>query len=814
MLRHILIAAWRNMAANKLISAIAILGLAVGIAAAMLMALVVRNQMSFDDFLPLHDRTYLAASSGDASINMQEDTNSDYRTAAIMRLNIPEIESITRLALIDENYFYGGKPQLKQGNVAAWETIYWADPNVFDVLRLPVLHGDLATALRRPDGIVLPQAIARKYFGSDDVVGRAILLKGHPMIVRAVIRDLPLNGTGLATGIFASGLASFSDLPGSNVPLEELEKRAQAGRGTWNIDAVTYLRLKPGASATEVERKAHDLITFDKNSVYLSPVLLRLDKVNLAEGLNPGIRSRLAIMMLSGFLILFIAAINFVNLSVARAARRGREVGVKKACGAGRTSLVAQFLGEALISAGLAAGIAVALCEWLLPPLNAFLRSGAAFDYRNNPILVVFLFLGIAVLGLVAGAYPAFVLSAFQPAKVLKGRGGSTASSNFVRDVLVTLQFATLIVLAVAATIVWQQRTYATGAALRVNIDRMLLVKNQQSTCPSSFESEVRKLPGVRGTACTGEQILHDHYGQMVLDVTAKGQTGLFIISADPGLFALYGVKPIAGSLRAMSPTGKAEDGFGVVINMAAMHKLGFASPQAAIGHSWIPRGVRPNFIARNGGSRGTIMAVVPDFAFYSVSQAIEPHIYTPWGHWLGHSFLHIKLNGHQIPETLAAIDHLWTATNQPGPFNSVFLDAHMQQLYLNMTREAQTFAIFACIAILLACLGLFGIAVSTAERRTKEIGIRKAMGAGNAQIVTLLLWQFAQPVLWANVVAWPVAWWLMRRWLSGFAYHIDLHWWVFAAASLGALAIALLTVAGQAFLTARQKPVLALRYE
>jgi putative ABC transport system permease protein len=300
----------------------------------------------------------------------------------------------------------------------------------------------------------------------------------------------------------------------------------------------------------------------------------------------------------------------------------------------------------------------------------------------------------------------------------------------------------------------------------------------------------------------------------MVLDVTTKGQTGLFMVSADPGLFGLYGVKPVAGSLRATSPTEKAGAGFGVVINMAAVRKLGFASPQAAIGHSWIPRDVRPNFVARNGGSRGIIMAVVPDFAFYSVSQAIEPHIYTPWNHWLGHSFLHIKLNGRQVPETLAAIDHLWAATDQPGPFNGVFMDAHMQQLYLDMTRQAQIFAIFACIAIILACLGLFGIAVATAERRTKEIGVRKAMGAGDGQVVALLLWQFAQPVLWANVIAWPVAWWLMRRWLSGFAYHIDLHWWVFAGASLGALLIALATVAGQAFLTARAKPVSALRYE
>jgi putative ABC transport system permease protein len=192
----------------------------------------------------------------------------------------------------------------------------------------------------------------------------------------------------------------------------------------------------------------------------------------------------------------------------------------------------------------------------------------------------------------------------------------------------------------------------------------------------------------------------------------------------------------------------------------------------------------------------------------------VEAHVYTNWLSCCGHNLVHIKLNGRQIPETLAAINRLWTETNQLGPFNAFFLNDHMQQLYLDMTRQAQMFAMFASVAILLSCLGLIGIAVSTTERRTKEIGIRKAMGAGDAQIVALLLWQFSQPVLWANAIAWPIAWWLMRRWLSGFAYHIDLHWWVFLAASAVALLIALLTVAGQAVMVARQKPVLALRYE
>jgi len=262
----------------------------------------------------------------------------------------------------------------------------------------------------------------------------------------------------------------------------------------------------------------------------------------------------------------------------------------------------------------------------------------------------------------------------------------------------------------------------------------------------------------------------------------------------------------------------------GAVINMAAVRKLGFASPQAALGKSWVLAAhTAPDFIKlfnTDFGRGAIITAVVPDFSFAPVTQPVVATLYAPMGTinkgWdtSGLGMIHIKLDGHAIPETLAAIDQAWAKSGINAPMDRFFLDDHMQQLYQDMTRDAEFFAGCTTLAIILACLGLVSIAVGTAERRTKEIGVRKAMGAGDSQVVTLLLWQFAQPVLWANIIAWPVAWWLMRRWLSGFAYRIDLHWWVFAGASAGALAIALAAVAGQAWITARRKPVLALRYE
>jgi putative ABC transport system permease protein len=812
MVRHILIAAWRNMAANRLISAIAVGGLAVGIAAALLMGLVVRSQLNFDHFIPGYERTYLVLSRPvaiDAKVRAQwacaSVSWSCYTTGtkaeALLSLNVPEIESVTRLAPNGDVSFRQVAAKVKHGNAAGWEKIFWADPNFFEVLRFPVLHGDLAAALARPDGIVLPRALAEKYFGRDEVVGQIIQVDGRPMMVRAVIEDIPENASEFESGIYASALSSSSKL-------------APAGRITGqpipgaSLAAATYVRLKPSASVASVAAQATRLLgtKADKSTgrVETTIKLFRLDRIGLDELYNPGVQARLVAAGLAGLLVLFIAVVNFVNLMTAHAGRRGKEVGVRKTCGAGRPALVVHFMGEAMLAVIAAALIALAASEWLVPAVNAFLRTGARFDF-GNPSLLGLLLAGVLVSGLLAGAWPALVLSAFKPASALRGWAGATGV-GLVGSLLVMLQFAILVVLATCAIVIWQQHRFVTREATRMDTDQVLLAPG---FCPAAFTNQVRNLPGVRDIRCSARSILTANSG---LSWYTKGHRSIDNIGGyqvDPGIFSLYGIRPLAGSLT---------DTSGVVINLAAVKKFGFASPQAALGKNWIAAAdMAPDQVAdftKYNSGHDVITAVVPDFSFMPATSAVQPAMFSPWMHGISDRAIHIKLRGTQIPETLTAIDRLWVSTNQPEPIDRVFVHDYMEQLYQDMTREAQFFSIFAGIAIVLACLGLVGIGISTAERRTKEIGVRKAMGAGNGQIVALLLWQFAQPVLWANVIAWPVAWWLMHRWLSGFAYHIDLHWWVFAGASLAALIIALATVAGQAWITARRKPVLALRYE
>ncbi len=810
--RHIITVALRNLAVSKLISAISIFGLAVGIAAALLMAAVVRNQLSFDHFIPGHERTYIALGRDNPKLNAKLAPcpvipyclRGDPSLAPKLKLAAPEIEAIARLAYT--RGANGDEPlKLQAGTVVGEEMLYWADPGVFDVLPLPVMYGDLVSALARPDGIVLPQAVARKYFGHEDVVGNTLAVGGHPMIVRAVIHDLPDNGTTLMSGIFVAGSADFSPI-------------APNGPGG---PVYTYLRLRQGASVNAVQ----DRITAVLDSM-LPPqfprglsvgVLLRLDRANLDEINNPGIHDRLAAAALAGLILLLIALVNFVNLMSTRSGRRAKDVMIRKVCGASRTALITQFLAEAMLSVIFATILALAAGELVLPEINAFLRTGARLNDPLLPLLLV----SVLCAGLAAGAWPAFVLSALRPARTLQG-WSSGNGAPIIRSALVGLQFTMLMILALAAVVVWQQRNYATHEALKADTDQVLLIRTSPqgsgsppadmqapNACPFAFLERVRRLSGVRDVRCTDQSFIQANNNiswfknSMVRSIDVN--------QVDPGIFRLYQIKPLAGALS---------DTSGAIINLSAVKFLGFSSPQAAIGQSWfdgpakeMPPDFRKTWTPRYGG-HSRIAAVVPDFAFTPVTDEIKPAVFSSWIRGQRQRAIHVKLSNSHLPETLGAIDQAWSASGQSGAINRVFLTDYIAQLYQDMLREAQFFTAFAMIAILLACLGLIGIAITTAERRTKEIGVRKAMGADSRQIVTLLLWQFAQPVLWSNVVAWPVAWWLMRYWLSGFAYHIELEWWIFGAISLGVLLIGLLAVAGQAIFTARQKAALALRYE
>jgi putative ABC transport system permease protein len=789
--RNCLAAALRHLARNKLYTAISVLGLSTGLCTALLAALVVRNQLSQDHFIAGYDRIYAAVTAitppGHATVYLP--STGSY-VGQQLALKFSQIQATTRL--VPETV------TVRRSNVEVKELIYWADPNAFDVLPLPVFAGNLKSALARPDAIVLPRSIARKYFGRDAPLGETLTVNGtHLVSVTAVIEDLPPNATHLQSGIFISGSAPWSELhrqdtiPG-NVP---------GSNGVVGIP--TYVKLAPHASPRRLQdampAMTKELFARPPQGTTLALQFVRLDRLIAFPGFNPGFSSRLLMVAITGVGILIIAGVNFVNLLTARSARRAREVSVRKLVGAGRRVLMLQFLTESIVYVIAASLVAVALTELLLPYVDAFLTAGATFRYWQEPALIAAIALAVLLLGMLAGAYPALVLSAFRPLRVLTGETRQSRSAVLMRQVLVTAQFSILIGLIIAAAVVYQQRQFATRDALRVDTDQMLLVR---SPCNAAFTTELRALPGVRGMACSSSALVdHPVFNIAFVNDKAGIEHLLRPIVVEPSFFNLYGIKAVAGR------TSGSSEGSYLLLNETAARQLGFARPADAIGYRY------PAF-GRGNGPTLPVMGVVPDFSLDSVEHKIEAQEFVVAVKDPAFDLISVKLTGHQIPETLSAIDRLWKATGAHEPINRIFLEQRIQIIYLAMLREAQLFGVFAAVAVVLACLGLLGLAASIAERRTREIGIRKALGADTGNIIRLLLRQFAKPVLWANLIAWPVTAYAMHRWLQGFAYHVDLAVWLFPAAAALTLLIALVTIGTHAILVARTNPVAALRYE
>ena len=802
MFRNCLAASLRHLSRNRLYSAISVAGLAVGLCVALMAGLVIRNQYSYDHDLSGYERTYKVLMALSApGMARQYAPLTLLPLAAQLPQQFPQVEAASLVHEEDASV-------LRAGTTSS-ETVYWVDPNLPRVLPLPQSAGDVAAALRTPDGLILSRSDARRFFGRDAPLGELLVVAGHPMVVRAVIQDRPANSSDTGWGIIASRASSFAP---------NIAKQADAYRKSGSppfSEGATYVRLRSGADAAALNR---NLSQFLPHSLALwSLQLVRIDRLNTHEGLHPGFHARMMMLEVLGVVVLLIAAINFVNLQTACAMLRAREVAIRALAGAGRPTLAAQFLGEALVHAAAAMLLAVALTEWLLPRVNAFLDAGARMDYRSDPWLMVSLTGATLLCGLLAGAWPAFVMSGFHPLSVLRGAGAAPRGVG-LRQGLVALQFALLISLAICAGVVFRQRTFALHEALRMDTDQVLIIgvpvaaQNRET-----FGEEVRKLPGVRALAWAESALLGSSgfgplrsINELVTHTKGGKAVSLNQIGADFDIFDFYGVRPLAGRLPAMGEARTLDPAY-LVLNETAVRKLELGPPAQAVGKP-LNLGTPDNPGTPDHPFEPKLLAVVPDFSLGSVAEAISPTIYYQTAR--RPQLINVRLAGRDIAETRAAIDALWNKVGNGHPLLQFFLDEHLERHYHDVLRQSQAFGICALIAVALSCVGLFALTAAAAQRRTKEIGIRKALGANTGDILRLLLWQFSQPVIWGSLFAWAVTAYTMRRWLEGFAYHIDLPLVLFPAATVAALMIALATVSTQSILVARARPTAALRYE
>ncbi|MGH6876015.1 MAG: FtsX-like permease family protein [Rhizomicrobium sp.] len=704
---------------------------------------------------------------------------------------------------------------VKVGERQFAEMVDVVDPSFFQVIRLPFVSGNPARVLSQPESVVLSQTIARKYFGDSDPVGKTIVVDAkYALTVTGVLRDLPHN-TQLVADLVVPNTSRADAMTLS-------EKRE------WlNMEGEGFVRLAPGTNPKTVINKVDEIVDRSvdiqkeaglnlRASQILQVHLTRFRDVHFSE--DGGMTAGGSWTTIYGFaaiaaLILAIACFNFMNLATARAMLRAREVSLRKVVGAKRRQLVVQFLGESVLTAMIALLLAFAAVEVLLRAYDSFLGRPIALDYITGWPLILFL-LAVAVgAGLLGGFYPALVLSGYRPVAVLKPSAASQSGSGSLRTALVVMQFAISIGLGVAALVVFAQVRYARQADLGFDRDNIVVVSGAQEMTPSARESFVHTLaanPAIEGVAQSGPVPFEDELA--IENVQVPGRPDNYSIrTVDIGFDfpEVYRMRLLAGRLLSASRaqdrnTGTSENGFengrNVLVSATAARRFGW-SAGGALGRT-----------LAIGKAHLTVVGVLADAKIDGLRTEPSPII---WYDNPGHiDSFSVRVKPGRLEEALAAIDGTWHQFAPTVAIRRRFLSAMFDRLFATDAKQGAMFGIFVGIAIFIACLGLFGLAAFSAQRRTKEIGVRKVFGARSWDVVRLLLWQFSIPVLIANVIAWPIAWYYLHNWLEGYAYRIPLSPFYFLAAGTAALLIAWATVIGHSLAVARANPVHALRYE
>ncbi|QJE73827.1 FtsX-like permease family protein [Aerophototrophica crusticola] len=785
---------------QTLFTLINLVGLAVGIAGFLGVSLYVQGEYAVDRSFTAADRLYRVAN----TITLpgrgpMVTTMSAPEMLGPLLGRFPEVEAATRVRRQQVG--------LDQDGRVFEAALLWADANLFSVLDFPLRSGDPATALARPDGLVLSPTLARTLFGDLDPVGRTVSVKGGPVLT--------------VTGVLAP-------VPESHLDFAAIAAEAALGPRSWSNwaseswsqgGASTYVRLRQGA---DPGRLRDGLTAFvEQFATGLPPkewapdfLRLRLDavtdihlKVKAVDDAKPGGDvGTLRLLVGVALLILGVAVVNYTNLATAQAIQRAKEVGIRKLAGARRRQLVLLFTGESVALALAGTILALGLVELLLPAFEGLVgRQLSAASLYAGPLLAVSLAAPLVV-GVLGGLYPALVLSGYRPAEVLKGRAGPPGSGR-LRSALVVGQFAISIALVVATLTVQGQVDHARGADLGFRQENLYVVgslPDGPEGTAQTLKAEAARIPGVLSATLTS--IVPANPSETISTVLVEGRRNdepalMSTFTADRDFLATYDIPVTAGP----GLPGQAPDWRYGLVSEAGARRLGFANPAEAVGTRYF-------FREEDSGNPTEIVGVIPDIRLRNAREGAEAMLFT-----IGPAadFLTVRLApGDPRPavEALSAlVDRLFPGLERIW---QGFLDDRIDSLYRNEERQARVFAVFAALAILLANLGLFGLTALAAARRTKEIGIRRVVGAGVGDVLRLLAWQFTRPVLLANLVAWPVAWWLLSGWLEQFTVRITLGPEPFIAAGTAALVVALATVSLHALRVALAPPARALRYE
>lgn len=836
MFRNYVTTAWRHLVNNRQFSLINILGLSVGLMSAILIMLYVDDETGYDQWIPNSDRIVrlhtgyysperppflTVASAG----RMME---------AIRQLAPEQVEEGVRLVTV-------GATVQEEDKVFS-ETLVFADGTFFDVFDLPFAHGEASTAFRQPMNLVLSERTAIKYFGTTDVIGRQLTfccLQGQSieLAVSGVLKDLPESTH------FDIDVLLYLDPPMFDFAPNILN--------TWtSVNTYTYFKLHPGADPGLLKARVDHWLNTESPLLQMAPdsagdarlsdflhlKLMPLTELHLHARRDAGNMGDLKplgdirlIYSLSAIavVILLIASINFMNLSTARASRRAREVALRKVMGASRWQVATQFLGEAVALSLVSLLFALVAVEVVLPLYNQAIGKDLSLVLTEQPGMLGMVVVTAVLLGLLAGSYPAVYLSGFLPSRIMKAnQAGESGGQGRLRAGLVVFQFSISIGLAVCTLVIYGQTLFARSMDVGYDYEQKLVLSGVRNLGQQedALLTQLKRIPGVTGVALSSEAPSQDNENNTGFRRLADGavsslneDTILNYYTVGYGFFELYDMEMAAGrtfdesrgtdAITALEEGSEEIGRASIVINESAARRLGFPTPQDAIGQ------VLRADVFRAGMQDLTVIGVSKDVYFRSIKFDIRPSVFFNFTPNL--RVATIAYTGDRQTVS-AAVEGVWRelAPNIPVQLRPLSNMVHDQ--YRAEEQQAWLFSAFSVLAIVIACLGLFGLASFTAERRTKEISIRRVLGARVRDIIKLLVWQFSVPVLLANLIAWPLAWLIMSRWLGEFSYRIGEHYILLAslAAGLGALLIAWLTVMARAIKVARTSPIQSLRYE
>jgi putative ABC transport system permease protein len=811
MIKNYLKIAIRQLRKQKMYAAIKIGGFALGIAACLLIALYIKDETSFDKAYPNADRIYRVLGHYNMDGKVTKGTDWPAPLSKAIKSDFPEVEKSGRI-MPNSLIAHAGNGELRRSDQAqnTYEQGFtYADQETLDIFGLPMIYGKRETALKEPFTMVITKSKADKYFPGQNPVGKVMLIdndKAHPYHIGGVIADIPQN----------SHLRNYNFF----LTLTGMEFWSGEQNNWDDSNYPQYVLLKPGTNIAALEKKlSHDIIynyylpvmikdgTKDaaKNaaafSLHLQPVTdINLYSYDVYDDTPHGdVRFVWLFGAIAGF-ILIIACINFINLSTAKSANRAKEVGLRKVVGSYRSSLVNQFLTESLVFSLISFVLGIFIAWILLPYFNTLAAKSLAMPWQDWWFMPVILTSAVIV-GTLAGLYPAFYLSSFKPVEVLKGSISSGSKSPLLRNSLVVFQFTASIILIISTIVIYRQTHFILNRKVGFDRDQVMVLQGTNTLGDKNVKNlkvELGKLASVKsvsisdylpvnGTKRNGETFWNE--GKMRIDAGIGGQ----FWQIDDTYLRTLGMKLVAGRNFSYQI---ASDSEAVIINQTMAKKLNLKDP--------VGKRITQGYNFR-------VVGVVEDFNFESMRGNIDPLV-LHFG--ISPSMMTIKFRGSDVHNTIANVSALWKKYSPDQPIRYTFLDEQFASMYADVERTGSIFTSFAVLAIIIACLGLFALSAFMAEQRSKEIGVRKVLGASVRGITALLSMDFVKLVFLAILIASPVAWWGMNKWLEDFAYKVPISWWIFALAAVVSVLIALVTVSFQSVRAAMMNPVRSLRSE